>query len=753
MSAMQDLFQQAQLAEAAYANFAGMNAFTPKSEIERALTTGDGAFSVAQATEFVTHWRVVNQYTVPSFFGLTGSGFSATVFESLDQPGKYTFAVRGTEPTKASDLSADAFGIGGQGIALRQAIDLYNYRKSLGTASGQIYKAAYLKVDAPATALLTPLWLASTLPGLREVYNAAKTLLEGQGFWVEGSTVSTLALGDSNVVPVSAGLEAGRRTATVQLGSSYDVVGHSLGGHLVMVLGRLDNSAASVETFNPPFFDPFTSVNLSQRFFTQLQQLENTASGSTSIRNAFMASQNYVVSGDLVNLIGATRPDVPSQIFSEGEGPNALTAHSMPKITDALAVYALFAKLDPSLNTGGLNSIAGILKASSSIAANSLEAAVAALGKLVGRTYSAIEATRDDLYTHLKEMQTAFQGKSLTIVSLTNMTAGEIKAIAADPDMIATRYALKELNPFIVLGADYSHFNMNGELNLVDANGQGDLSTHWLEDRAAMLAWTMKLNTEDRVTSLAVPYTDPLQPGVTAAQYFDDRASGQKLYLGAENTGGSNETRRRFVFGTDTGNPQAGGADQITSGALDDRLYGMSGNDVLQGKGGNDYLEGGRDDDLLIGGTGNDIVNGGQGYDSYAWESTSGIFGSGLFATHDGNDTLIDSDRRGRIVINGSGVKLLVKNGDAWTSPDSKVTLAQTDGRWKLSIDGGGSMDLGTIFTDGDYGIWRTESAVGGPLLRGDLKPLDFDITTPEEDIHVDSFGNVEVTTTEVPGR
>jgi len=46
-------------------------------------------------------------------------------------------------------------------------------------------------------------------------------------------------------------------------------------------------------------------------------------------------------------------------------------------------------------------------------------------------------------------------------------------------------------------------------------------------------------------------------------------------------------------------------------------------------------------DDILIGGKGNDILDGGDGYDTYR-------YGKG-----DGNDRIIDSDNRGRIVVSG----------------------------------------------------------------------------------------------------
>jgi len=156
MSTIQDLFQQAQLAEAAYANFAAF----PNNDVGvfNALKAND--FSDKQATDFLAHWRVVSHQ--PN----TTSGFSATVFESLDHPGQYEFAVRGSENLFSASgavdwLAADTSDIGGQGIALRQAIDLYNYIQSLKIPQGATYQAAYLKTAQFESVELTTLWLAS----------------------------------------------------------------------------------------------------------------------------------------------------------------------------------------------------------------------------------------------------------------------------------------------------------------------------------------------------------------------------------------------------------------------------------------------------------------------------------------------------------------------------------------------------------------------------------------------------------------
>jgi hypothetical protein len=77
MSEIGNLFEQAQLAEAAYANFVD-NAgrlLTNRTLIENALKTGGSSFSPAQATAFVDKWDVIDH--IPD----TKAGFSATIFQ------------------------------------------------------------------------------------------------------------------------------------------------------------------------------------------------------------------------------------------------------------------------------------------------------------------------------------------------------------------------------------------------------------------------------------------------------------------------------------------------------------------------------------------------------------------------------------------------------------------------------------------------------------------------------------------------
>jgi hypothetical protein len=92
MNTITSLFQQAQLSEAAYANFFDNsgNLITTNAGLVTALT--DNKFSQAQATAFLAQWEVVDQYTANGIIFGDTSGFSATLFRNKTN-GQYTFAM------------------------------------------------------------------------------------------------------------------------------------------------------------------------------------------------------------------------------------------------------------------------------------------------------------------------------------------------------------------------------------------------------------------------------------------------------------------------------------------------------------------------------------------------------------------------------------------------------------------------------------------------------------------------------------
>src|SRR5690606_4920369 len=112
---------------------------------------------------------------------------------------------------------------------------------------------------------------------------------------------------------------------------------------------------------------------------------------------------------------------------------------------------------------------------------------------------------------------------------------------------IAFRYALNELNPFAIVGADYSQYNEIGQLDVYDEQtGVGTLTRAWIADRARMLAVLLASNTMD----------DPQPADAVGQAYvdiaFDIRIAGPIATQDLQN-------QKRFIFGSEEGDGDVDG--------------------------------------------------------------------------------------------------------------------------------------------------------------------------------------------------
>lgn len=627
MNTIQKLFQKAQLAEAAYADFTN-NMNDPTA----ALTNPDlgGKFSQSQAAAFAAEWSVVDQYDNSSMFGLVGTGFSATLFQN--KAGEYSLAIRGS--TALNDFNADKNLIATDGVAVSQLVDLYNYWKSLTTSTNS-YQAAKLTLQVGETATLA----AALLNPL--TYLQTRTDLANNGFVIENNIVYKLEFGDSQFVLPGSHIAIGLNK--LPAGASVSVEGHSLGGHLAMAFSRLFSGAtidaAAVNGLGFKIGD--ANVN---NLFAQLSGAAGFDAGM--VQNVYgMAGLEFAS----MNAGFLEQPGGWNGIYIESGGFGTWGGHDAGQMTDSLAVYNLFATLDPALDTSptGLSTITSLLKASSNVAANSLESAVSSLGKLFNvsnTTFTANEfdTNRDLLYSSVQAIATALPASSgaLTIRDLTAFNATQLVSVAQNN--IAYRYALVNGNPFAVVGNDtlYDAHNANGELDLFDpATHTGSLTAEYLSDRANYLKWQLQANVQDK--------SELIGDRAPSDRQYTDQASHSTLTV----KGGllaSLNSARQIIFGSD-GNDDGSSSlsPTLQGGTAADRLYGMGGDDKLQGNGGNDYLEGG------------------QGYDTYIWNSG------------DGRDTLLDTDGLGSIVIDG----LTMGAGE---TKDGGRTYASKDAAGKL---------------------------------------------------------------------
>lgn len=297
--------------------------------------------------------------------------------------------------------------------------------------------------------------------------------------------------------------------------------------------------------------------------------------------------------------------------------------HSMAQLVDALAVQSLLKGLNPIWevkNTGCLISL------SSNDPGESEETLVNELSCILLQGDAAVplklkgEAgfwfkpadfkARSELHDRLFELEQAVSGQSLRIEvfatadeegHITPLSASDIESLASID--IAYRYALVNLNPFALIGANYDRFNENGELNFTNDGGQ--LSEAWLTDRAAMLHWKMQYDASD------TKYGDEFSADISGDwDYTDLGMPGMALKIDGN---GIELTNHQVVFGSSKG-------DHLEGGSKSDHLYGMSGNDVIHGLGGDDYIEGGKGRDTMYGGEDNDtfyIQGGDTDYDTF----------------------------------------------------------------------------------------------------------------------------------------
>jgi Ca2+-binding RTX toxin-like protein len=236
------------------------------------------------------------------------------------------------------------------------------------------------------------------------------------------------------------------------------------------------------------------------------------------------------------------------------------------------------------------------------------------------------------------------------------------KALQGDDEGLAYRFALSELSPIVVIGADYSA--VRAQLRLNDSSGDGGLTEAYVKARAEFLAARLERGVNDNAYATAAD---------GRLRLFEDRESGESVgVLLAGGTSifgrGPSSERLRSVrdflnsalaqglaqtdrFGSDLG-------DILVGAGLDDRLFGGGGNDLMEGKGGVDYLEGGAGSDRLLGGGEADRLLGGAGDDELVGGAEDDVLIGGA-----GADTYVINSGDGTDIIRDTGRNFVRWNG------------------------------------------------------------------------------------------
>ena len=378
---------------------------------------------------------------------------------------------------------------------------------------------------------------------------------------------------------------------------------------------------------------------------------------------------------------------------------------------DRIAVQTLFNRIDKSLRPDGVDAMLDAVGTDDRAAFGDL---IDRLAKTIGIDVPKSDGTRKQIFENVKTISDSI-GATPGVYGILSVVGGNIasSALADDTDAIAYRYALQKLNPFVVIGADYSKFNGNGELDLYNEdNGAGTLTKSWIEDRSKMLGWLLQQNQADQT------YIESTQ-SLDGAWLFRDESTGKSVVV--QPKGGIGGIEHTVWFGSD-------GESNLAGGDKTDRLYGMGGDDKLIGQGGDDYLEGNDGADIITGGEGNDTLDGGAGTDQL-----DGGAGTDTYIVGRGNDTVTDSDKKGWLKLADGSLLSggIQKNKDdtyTWLNGDD-ITAAKSGDDMVLTLEDGTTVTLKN-YTDGMLGIHLRDA----PDEMDEVKPTNSISGDQEED-------------------
>lgn len=303
-------------------------------------------------------------------------------------------------------------------------------------------------------------------------------------------------------------LNAWLNNPEVLQGQSFTVTGHSLGGYLAVAVKQSYAQVTDASLYNAPGVGSLFG-NLADALSGALGFSITASNNIWNLRG----SEGFPVIAGLGFQLGTS-----VSIQTESSNNN----HSISLLTDALAVYPMYAQLLPNSSLAQISKLIDAFGSTKDIGGSNsktLESALDALrtillnpdgGKIMlsGATKTTT-GDRDTFYANLYELQnsSAFknsaQAGNAQLTMLTDLSASTIlsKIESSGQSSLAARFALVALNPYVLEGggANYGVFNLNGELERFDpSTGSGALTSQYLVDRLAMLMRKNWFNIEDK---------------------------------------------------------------------------------------------------------------------------------------------------------------------------------------------------------------------------------------------------------------
>jgi Ca2+-binding RTX toxin-like protein len=641
------------LAEASYADFSDKEKSSNKAIVD---TDKSENFANLVTNHYIVlaHWKD----------GSTDSSFSGTLFQNKET-GEYVFATKGTDDL--GDGSADIGDMVTDGLAMYQIIDMYNFWMQINTPKGHSYKAAVAEEELALSLLYNELQFMPAEKFFQLFGSSDKQYFIDRHPVTGATTVKSIALKDSWEV-YSDGHGGIYTDKAYGLGIPVDevvVTGHSLGGHLSAAFSRLfsQQTKHAYMVNGAGFGSDSPSVSSDDNF--NIASLFKALGGNSSFDKDKIIN---IIGDEMIDLvaedwgIALTQPGQMEKLFTEQPMIGSATfGHGSSQMSDSMAVIDLFMEFDSQLRSKSLKEVLAftnqILKASDGDNAFLSTDDNRSLENFLEKFYDLIDPSkehkiqtedRNELYktiieiNNLKNESTDYRFEKIP-QNIANLALQDNEAAKA------YRYALLNLNPFVITNFDYENHNTKNELELISEQHPEGMTRNFIKDRALFLASYIVTNriNEKQFDAQILNFTN---------QY---KFSDLELEIEREAINPGKE-KKEIVFGSKEG-------ETIEGDAYEDHLYGMAGNDILRGDGGTDTLEGGIGDDTLTGGRGNDSLMGGAGNDTYIFNT----------ADNYGKDIIFDSDGEGKIVLDG----ITITNGKRlsqflWESNDGVYHIA-----------------------------------------------------------------------------
>ena len=676
----------AQLAEAAYADLGGIKDVDLDIYVLRLIRSG---MSETQARQFVgvDGNNVLNGggFELVNYYEDIDSGFAATLFRDRIS-GEYTYSIRGTEKTDIiNDVVAD-LDLGLNGVATKQYMAMINH---------------YLRLITDSITLVAQY-------EIEEVDNSPTPPLDPH---------IDLGGGDYLVLQqIGPALGLGAIDSTTNL----NLTGHSLGGHLASAFAlTFPQVTSQAFTYNGAGLNSGASDG-----FTQLLNLLIPELGLTpdDPNDSVVDRSTNIIAEPGIEVVPTVGDQIGSQheLFIE-EGILSVQNHSISRLSESLAVYRLLEVIDITISE---QKATDILETASNQAAESLEAIVNGLGDLFNQGNQVAINNSDNLYSRIDAIETFIISNPLnrTINSIKDFTSTAALAAAAISN-VAVRYALMELNNFTIENDSTLYADTSLDIENFSAN--------YLNDRAEFLRLKINLGENDSITN-TVDFTEAV---------YRDITSGLDINNTNGNIGDPLSNESFFIFGKNTADIES-----LSGRNVNDRIYGLAGNDTLSGNNGDDYLEGGLGNDTILGGEGVDVLVGGVGEDTltggagndtlYSGQlDSNGVHvsdtdvdtlrgGAGTDTYHVGNGDIISDDDIGNSTIFFNGTLV---SGIADFQSDNTYTLNGLT----LTLNGG-TLTIEESGVDPDsltvQGFKKQDTGYLGITLDGDPEPGGTDI-------------------------